>query len=123
MLPAVLLIVCTGAAWSAKPKPKAAPKAPAVKYSVSMQAVGTFEDQKPAAKISMVMSPDEFEPGSFVVKASKAVSGLSVSVEGNLKSGKHSLAASQVRIARSKATGFCRSSRLTCGRVRVRDTG
>jgi hypothetical protein len=101
----LLISVTIGAGWAAKPKAK--PKAKPVQtkttkptpakatnpqsFPVSMQAVGTFDETQPAAKITIFASPDESEPASFTIKSPKPFTGVAIKLAGDLTTGSNKL--------------------------------
>ena len=90
------VVAATGPVWAAQPK--SAAKTPAA-LPVLMQAVETFDEGPPSKKVSLFAAPEEIEPASFVLKSSKAMSGLTVYVASDLVSGKNKLPASQIAIS------------------------
>jgi hypothetical protein len=92
------LAVVAGAGWAAKPQVKPATKT-AEPQAISMQSIGTFEEAKPSAKVSIFVSPEELESASFTIKSAKSLSGVTVKLAGDLASPKSKIAANLVSIS------------------------
>lgn len=85
----LLLTFASGAVWSA----------PVQSFPAVMQSVGTFDGGAPAAKITVFAAPDEFEPASFIIKPTKAFSGVTLKLAGDLTTGKTAIPADKVTLS------------------------
>ncbi|MBI2843055.1 MAG: hypothetical protein HYX78_06605 [Armatimonadetes bacterium] len=101
-IPILVALLLAAPVWSAKRKAPTKPapaKQQAAAYPLVMQAVGTFDDDKPGPVVSLFASPDEREPASFTISAKKALTGVSLKLAGDLVLGKNKILASQVTIS------------------------
>lgn len=97
-IPTLVLALTAGTVWAAKAKP-APKKAQSVAYPATMQAVGTFDQAKPSARIVITASPDESEPAAFIIKSPKALTGVTVKLGQGLVAGKSGIPVASINIS------------------------